>query len=167
MTLMPVDPVAETQAQRLERAAEAVSAALSAPGIVQRLSAAPGPSDWSVLEILGHTVEMIPYWLNHCRALIAATGAPPFGRTHDSPERLAGVAQGAASSPAELLLRLDEEVQAAAAAIRAMSPADRARTGLHPRHGEMTVAAVIETFIVSHAEEHLAQIKANLTASGA
>jgi hypothetical protein len=165
MTHAAVDPVAETQAQRLERAAEAIAAALAAPGVAQRLSAALGPSEWSVLEVLGHTIEMIPYWLNHCRSLIVATGAPPpFGRTLDSPERLAGVAQGAAGNPAELLRRLDDEVQAAAAAIRQMSPADRARTGLHPRHGQMTVAEVVETFIVAHAEEHLAQVRATLVA---
>jgi hypothetical protein len=168
MTPAPIDPVAETQAQRLERVAEALSAALAAPGVAQRLSTAPGPSEWSVLETLGHTVEMIPYWLNHCRALIAAAGdPPPFGRTLDAPERLAGVALGAASGPAELMRRLDAEVQAAAAAIRAMSSADRTRAGLHPRHGEMTVAAVVETFIVSHAEEHLVQIRANLNEAGA
>jgi hypothetical protein len=121
-----------------------------------------------VLETLGHTVEMIPYWLSHCRTLIAATGdPPPFGRTLDAPERLAGVALGAASGLAELMHRLNAEVQAAATAIRAMSSADRARSGLHPRHGEMTVAAVVETFIVSHAEEHLAQIRANLNESAA
>jgi hypothetical protein len=32
------------------------------------------------MQTLGHMTEMVPYWLNHCRVLIAATGDPPLGR---------------------------------------------------------------------------------------
>jgi hypothetical protein len=107
--------------------------------------------------------EMIPYWLEHCRVLIAATGEPPrFGRTAGSPERLAGVAQGAADEPEALLARLEAEVRAAAGTIRRLSPAERGKRGMSGERGEMTVGEVIESFIVSHAEEHLAQVRAAL-----
>ena len=47
-----------------------------------RLGTAPGADAWSAMQVLGHVTEMIPYWLNWCRVLIAATGEPPsFGRT--------------------------------------------------------------------------------------
>jgi hypothetical protein len=36
---------------------------------------------------------------------------------------------------------------------------------LHLRLGEMTVADVVETLVVAHAEEHLAQIEAALESS--
>src|SRR5262249_52261924 len=127
-----------------------------------RLRTAPGKDEWSAMQTLGHVTEMIPYWLNHCRVLIAATGEPPrFGRTAGSPERLAGVAHGAASNPEELLVRLHEEVRAAAA-IRKLTLAERSKRGISGERGEITVEEVIESIIVSHAEEHLAQVRCAL-----
>jgi uncharacterized damage-inducible protein DinB len=115
------------------------------------------------MQTLGHVTEMIPYWLNHCSVLIAATGPPPrFGRTAGSPERLAGVAQGAAATPEALLARLDQEVRAAGRTIRKLTPAERSKRGISGERGEMTVAEVVESFVVAHAEEHLAQVQATL-----
>jgi uncharacterized damage-inducible protein DinB len=153
----------EAQARRLERVYEEVARMLADPGAVVRLRAAPGQDAWSAMQTLGHMTEMIPYWLDHCRVLIAATGEPPrFGRTAGSPERLAGVAHGAAAEPDALLARLEAEVRAAAGTIRTLSPAERSKRGISGERGEVTVGEVIEAFIVSHAEEHLAQVQAAL-----
>jgi hypothetical protein len=46
-----------------------------------------------------------------------------------------------------------------------MSAADRGKKGIHIRRGEMTVADVVEVFIVSHAEDHLEQVRAALQAN--
>jgi uncharacterized damage-inducible protein DinB len=151
------------QAKRLERVYEDVARLLQDPGVASRLGTAPGKDAWSAMQTLGHMTEMIPYWLNHCGVLIAATGSPPrFGRTAGSPERLAGVAHGATADPDALLGRLKEAVRAAAGTIRKLSEAERNKRGLNPERGEMTVAEVIESFIVGHAEEHLAQVQAAL-----
>src|SRR5262249_2324950 len=140
-----------------------VARLLHDPGVAARLRTVPGKDEWSAMQTLGHMTEMIPYWLNHCRVLIAATGEPPrFGRTAGSPERLAGVAHGAAAQPDELLARLDEEVRAAAATIRKLTVAERNKRGISGERGEVTVAEVIESIIVSHAEEHLAQVRTAL-----
>lgn len=153
----------ETQAQRLERVYEEVAKLLREPEVASRLGTAPGKEEWSAMQTLGHMTEMIPYWLSHCRVLIAATGEPPtFGRTPGSPERLDGVARGAAAQPDELLGQLRDEVRAAAGAIRKLSPAERSKRGVLRGKGEMTVAEVLESFIVGHAEEHLAQAQAAL-----
>ncbi len=150
----------EAQARRLEHVYDQVATVMRQPDVAQRLRAAPGENEWSAMQVLGHMVEMIPYWLNHCRALIVAAGEPPrFGRTLEAPERLAGVERGAIGNPDELLRQLSDEVQAAAHAIRHMSPAERGKKGIHLRRGEMTVADVIEEFVVAHAEEHLAQVQ--------
>ncbi len=163
MITNPQDNPGEAQAQRLEQVSEHISAVLRQPEVAQRLRTIPGEDEWSALQVMGHMVEMIPYWMNHCQTLMAATGEPPhFGRTLDAPERLAGVERGALGAPDELLRVLNDEVHAAATTIRRMSGAERSRTGLHLRHGEMTVADVIEQFVVAHAEEHLAQVQAAL-----
>ena len=154
----------EAQAQRLEHVAEQVARLLREPGVAARVRTSPGQDEWSAMQTLGHMTEMIPYWLSHCRTLIAAPGpeVPRFGRTRGSPERLAGVAHGAAADPDALLRQLQEEVRAAAGAIRKMTAAERGKRGITSERGEMTVAQVVESFIVGHAEEHLAQAEAAL-----
>jgi hypothetical protein len=118
---------------------------------------------WSALETLGHVAEMIPYWLAHCRVLIAAGGDPPsFGRTLESPERLAGVERTEVLELDVLLKELEAAARTAARDIRGMSAADLEKSGLHIRRGLMTVAQVLEVFIVDHAEDHLAQVRAAL-----
>jgi DinB superfamily len=153
----------EAQAQRLERVSEQLSILLNQPDIAQRLRTAPGEHEWSALQVIGHMVEMIPYWLHHCRRLIAASAEPPqFGRTLDAPERLAGVEAVATSDAGELLGRVKQVVEAAANDIRHMSDAERSKTGIHVGYGQMTVADVIEQLIVRHAEAHVAQVQGAL-----
>jgi len=153
----------EVQANRLERVYEEVAKLLREPGVASRLRTPLGGNEWSAMQTLGHMTEMIPYWLNHCRTLIAVTGTPPtFGRTPGSPERLAGVVHGASADPDALLRQLREEVRAAAGVIRQLSPAERGKRGISTERGEMTVAQAIESFIVDHAEEHLAQVQTAL-----
>ena len=153
----------EAQAKRLERVYEEVAQLLQEPGVAARLRTPPGRNEWSAMQTLGHMTEMIPYWLNHCRTLIAATGTPPaFGRTPGSPERLAGVSHGASADPDALLRQLHEAVRAAASEIRQLSTTERGKRGISSERGEMTVAQVIESFIVDHAEEHLAQAQSAL-----
>lgn len=165
MTTHPAEASGEAQAQRLERVYEEVARLLREPGVVSRLRAAPGESEWSAMQTLGHMVEMIPYWLNHCRILIAATGDPPrFGRAGgvDSQERLAGVARGATAEPNVLVTQLQDEVRSATSTLRRLSEVERSKRGIHSARGEMTVAEIVESFIVGHAEEHLAQVQAAL-----
>jgi uncharacterized damage-inducible protein DinB len=155
--------VGEGQARRLERVYEQVAGLFGEPGMAARLRTAPGESEWSAMQALGHMTEMIPYWLSHCRALIAATGElPTLGRAPGSPERLAGVARGASAQPDALLTELRDEVRSAARTIRTLSAAERGKRGVYTGRGEVTVSDVIESFIVKHAEEHLAQVRAAL-----
>ena len=165
-TRTPENP-GEMQAKRLERVSEEVARLLRDPRVAPRLQASPGNNEWSAMQTLGHMTEMIPYWLNHCRVLIAATGDlptldPTLDRQPGSPERLAGVAHGATAQPEALLAQLQHEVRAAASTIRKFSMAERSKRSISPGSGEMTVADVLESHIVSHAEEHLAQVQAAL-----
>jgi uncharacterized damage-inducible protein DinB len=160
VTTSTEDNLGEAQARRLESVDEQLTALLRQPAVERRLRTAEGETDWSAMQVLGHMVEMIPYWMDRCRFLIGAAEPPTFGRAVDAPERLAGVERGASGNLDELLPMLHEQVQAATRAIRQMSMAERGRKGYHVRWGEMTVADMVEVFIVGHAEEHLAQIRA-------
>lgn len=154
---------ATTQAERLEEVYTQIAAELQQPGVLDRLRRAAGAEEWSVMQILGHMTEMLPYWLSHANAIIASSDELlKFGRALDAPERLEGVERGAAATPEVLLQQLQDAMQQTSAAIRVMSPADRAKRGLHSRLGEVSVAQLIETVIVTHAEEHLTQIRQTL-----
>jgi hypothetical protein len=153
----------EAQARRLEAMLADIEALTGRPEVAARLRAAPGEAEWNVLQVLGHLIEMIPYWLNHCRTLIQAQGEPPaFGRTLDSPERLEGVERGNRGDLDALMRELGAEVRAAAAMVRGLTPAERAKAGIHNRRGHITVNEAIESFILTHGEEHVQQIKAVL-----
>ena len=163
MSTLPEPTTSAVQASRLEAVAEQLMQLLHQPTVATRLRSAPDANTWSALQVIGHMTEMIPYWLSHCQTLIAANEPPHFGRSANAPERLAGVERGASANPDELLAALQAEVQAARRTIRAMSATQRSKRGINTRQGEMTVADVIELFIVAHAEEHLAQVRAVLT----
>jgi uncharacterized damage-inducible protein DinB len=164
VTASPEAYLSETHARRLESVYAQLMTLLHRPGMAQRLRTAPGNDEWSALQVLGHMVEMIPYWLGHCRILIAAPEPPHFGRTLDAPERLAAVEPGALKQPEALVSLLEAEIQAAARTLRQLTPAERHKTGIHVRRGEMTVAEIIEQFIVAHAEDHLVQVRTALQA---
>ena len=137
--------VGEEQARRLEAAVAQMAALVQQPANAQRLRAAPGADEWTVLQTLGHCAEMIPYWLGQCRILIDASGNEPlrFGRAPDDPGRLAGPEHGAAANPDALLAQVQAEARQGAATIRALTSAERARAGMHPRFGRMRVEDMI------------------------
>ncbi len=165
MTTDPQSNPGAAWAQRLQAATDQIAATLRQPEVAQRLRTSPNSEEWSAMQVLGHVVEIIPYWLSHCQTIAANTGEPlKFGRTLTDPERLAAVERGALADPEAILGLLHTEVQAAAQAFQRLTPAQLARKGVHVSRGEMTVADIIENFIVSHAEDHLAQVRAALHA---
>src|SRR5262245_33048962 len=148
------------QAERLERVYQQLTMLLHDSEVVPRLHTTPGEDAWSALQVVGHLVEMIPYWLHHCHRLIAATCEPPqFGRTLDAPERLAGVEAATTSDATHLLSQLQQVTYAAANDIRNVTEAERSKTGIHVRQGAMTVAEVIEHLMIGHAEAHVVQVQ--------
>lgn len=157
------DSPCEAWAERLETAADRLTALLTEPNAAARLRVREGDDDWSAAQVLGHVVEMLPYWTHQCQRLMAAAEPPSFGRSIDSPSRLAGPARGASADTGYLLTELRREAAAGAAFIRRLAPDDLTRQGHHPRRGLMTVADIVESFVVGHIEEHLAQAQAVLT----
>lgn len=152
-------PTADEQARRLENVAQGVAQLLSAPMTTSAVKAADVQDEWSVMELLGHLVEMIPFWLHSCQTILAADSPPTFGRSLDAPERLAGVERGVTLALPTALAQLAAEIQQAAVTIRGMSDEQRRKKGSHVVRGELTVAEIIETLIVAHAEAHLAQLQ--------
>ena len=117
-------------------------------------------SDWGPKETIAHVNEMIPYWLGQIDRILATDGpeAVPFGRVMSDASRIERIGRDRERPASELFDRVDDDVASATGRLRELSADDAARVGLHARLGEMTVAAIVERFVIHHLEEHTRQL---------
>lgn len=126
-----------------------------------RFDHAPEAS-WGPPEILAHLVEMVPFWHRELdRVAGAAADAPPtaFGRIATDDDRLAEIERLRTLPPVELYRLLDDALGAFADRWAGWSEAARARTGVHPTRGELSVEAGVDRFIIAHLGEHADQLE--------
>ena len=128
------------------------------------LSAAYGTepeADWGPREVLAHVNEMLPYWTAELEGVLAAdpTAAATFGRVATDENRLARIAADRQQSAGWLVDGIDAGLVTATGFVEGLSGADLERVGLHPARGELTVGASIDRFLVSHLEDHVAQLR--------
>jgi DinB family protein len=117
-------------------------------------------ADWGPPEVLAHVAEMGPFWLGEIERVVAGGPGPvPFGRVSTDTLRLGVLERDRSLPPRELFDRTSSALDRLAHRWPTLSPADLERVGLHPRLGEMTVAAIADRFIVSHVEEHARQLR--------
>jgi fumarylpyruvate hydrolase len=123
----------------------------------------PAADVWSVMDVLCHVHEFIPYWTRQTLNVIAEpreawgrtlTDADRLGAvTNTSARRLGDVVQGiraAAADSAETLSRLsdsDLEIEA---------PSRNPRWGVRPAH------LIVDEMLVGHVEKHVGQIRRNV-----
>jgi uncharacterized damage-inducible protein DinB len=126
----------------------------------QVLYAQPALDEWPVMSTLAHVVELMPYWAHQALNVSSRTNdGEPFGRTHDDPDRVGAVQQHGRDSLDSTLPRLRAAAAEAVQTLRAI-PSDRwTRTARHATRGDMTVEMIVDQFLVSHVEEHLAQAR--------
>jgi len=128
-----------------------------------------GPeASWGPPEVLAHVAEMLPFWLGELERVVAGGGdAPvPFGRLGEDPNRLGKIERDRSLPAAELFERIDAGLAAWAARLPGLGAADGAKVGLHPRNGEMAVAAMPDRFVIGHAEDHVRQLESTLADAG-
>jgi uncharacterized damage-inducible protein DinB len=123
----------------------------------------PRAGEWTVINTLAHVAEILPYWAHQAEAILRSPGAP-FGRTHEDPDRIAAVEQHAADTLAEVLERVRRGLDESLSTLRSIPAAEWGKAGVHSRRGSMTITDVVDSFLCSHAEEHLRQIRETLGA---
>ena len=125
-------------------------------------------SSWGPREVLAHVAEMLPYWLAALDKVVGGDGqAPvPFGRTADDAGRIGAIEHDRTAPLEDLFGRIDRDLAAWVTRLDALTDADRAKVGLHPRLGEMAAGDIPERFAIGHAEDHIAQLETILTAAG-
>jgi DinB family protein len=143
-------PVPTSLLQRLETQLEALGLILAraTPG---GLEARPRPDEWSARENLAHLARHHAVFLERLRRLLTEE-RPTLGRyrAEDDPEW----PRWRELQPDEALHRLRALRGELVAVVRSLSPAESARTGLHPVFGEMDVAAWLDFFLL-HEAHHL------------
>lgn len=126
----------------------------------------PTEEEWSVMQILTHVVEAIPYWCDEIEQLLETPGKE-WGRGLQHEGRLAAVSKSKVDSTTlsdvlkdleavkpqveETLNKLDEEKLAMEAPSR------------NPRFGTKPISFIVDHLIVEHVSKHLGQINRNLS----
>lgn len=151
--------IAAERAAALARAVDDL--ARSAERVDRRaLYARPGAEDWSVMACLVHAAEFLPYWARQAREVASRErSGEPFGRTHDDPERVAAVERGRDDRLADVLPRLRAAAAEAVELLGAIPDERWSRSGRHARRGEMTVAEIVDRFLIEHVAEHARQAR--------
>jgi uncharacterized damage-inducible protein DinB len=121
----------------------------------------PAPGEWPVMSTLAHLAELLPFWA-HEAADIARSPGNPVGRTHDDPRRLGAIEQHGADTLADMLPRIRAGLDECRNTLRGIPDDGWDAVGQHIRSGPITAAQVVQSFVVNHAEEHAAQIRATL-----
>jgi hypothetical protein len=151
-------------AQRLEAAGAGFVAMRTAvdAGTPWPLSPAFGvepEASWGPPELLAHVAEMLPFWLGETERVLAGTEEPvPFGRVSSDALRIGVIERDRTLPLTELYARVANGVDRWSARLGQLSSKDAARRGLHATLGEFTVDAMVERFVVNHAEEHVRQL---------
>jgi len=171
-TLPPMDTMTRPDAIARLAASRAAYAALR-PRVV---AGAPWPlaedfgigpeASWGPPEVLAHLAEMLAFWYGQHGIIVAAGHGPgdavPFGRDSGDDARLAILERDRHFPIGDLFDLIDDGIARWERRAAATTDVQGAFTGLHPRRGEMTADAVRDSMVVTHLEDHLAQLEASL-----
>jgi hypothetical protein len=123
---------------------------------------------WGPREVLAHVAEMLPFWLGEMERVIDGDGtsAVPFGRVAEDAVRIGLIARDRTLPLRVLFGRVDTGLLDWVERLGTLTDDERSRVGVHPRLGEMAAPAILERFVLGHAEDHVAQLEEILASAG-
>ena len=107
---------------------------------------------------------MVGYWDGELSRIASPDHAEPvpFGRVTTDAARLAAIERSRTLTVTKLFDQISVALEVFIGRWSSWSPVARARVGLHPTLGEVTVAAGAERFIIGHLADHAAQLASSL-----
>jgi threonine dehydratase len=118
----------------------------------------PGATErWEAGQVWAHLAEFPAYWLAQVQSVLSSPGAQ-FGRVKTDANRLAAIERERRTAPGELLRRVTGDLAEVTAVLQRLTAEEWEVTGRHPTRGEMSVARMVDEFIVAHLEEHADQL---------
>lgn len=123
---------------------------------------------WGPREVLAHLAEMLAFWYGQHGLIVEAGRGPgdavPFGRNTTDEARLIVIGRDRVFPIGDLFDLVDDGIARWERRAAATTDAQGRFVGLHPRLGEMTADHVRDRMVVTHLEDHLAQLEATLAA---
>lgn len=123
----------------------------------------PAADVWSVMDILCHVQEFIPYWTGQT---LAVTKHPdqPWGRTPADPDRLAAVTDTARRRLADVATAIRQAAAESAAVLAGLTDAalDVEATSRNPRFGRRPAQFIVDHLLIDHVEKHTGQVRRNV-----
>ena len=124
----------------------------------------PSDDEWSILQIVCHVLEAIPYWMKEI-AQIRAHPEELWGRNHLQEARLAAVSETNQRTIDEVLKELTAlkvQVEAELSNLN-QEILSIVSTSLNPNFGTKPISFIVDHLIVEHASKHCGQIERNLS----
>jgi uncharacterized damage-inducible protein DinB len=126
----------------------------------------PTKDEWSIMQIIAHIVEALPYWVGEIEQLVETPGKK-WGRNHLHEPRLEAVKPEVvdAISVDTMLKELEQVKQTVQAGIEQLTPEQLAHeaTSVNPNFGTKPLSFIIDHLIDQHVNKHEGQIQRNLS----
>jgi uncharacterized damage-inducible protein DinB len=122
----------------------------------------PGPGEWSAAEIVGHVIELEPYWASEALRLAENPGCE-VGRQLDDARRLAGPESGMTLDAKDARTRIARSGEQAVELLRRIPDSAWSMTGKW-RGQDVTLADLLQRHLIEHLRDHLEQATAALDA---
>jgi uncharacterized damage-inducible protein DinB len=162
MTMTAIQPAIESVQQSLNQMIETTNS-LSEETIRWK----PSDEEWSIMEILCHVLEAIPYWIGEINQLKANPGTE-WGRNHLQQARLDAVAAADQRTVEEIiknLTSLKDQIEVELGSLDSDTLAAEAPSR-NPNFGTKPISFIVNHLIVEHARKHVGQIQRNLSKLG-
>ncbi|WP_375200580.1 DinB family protein [Bacillus sp. RS11] len=125
----------------------------------------PTEEEWSIMQIVSHLNEAIPYWLGEVERVVAEPGSK-WGRGLEDESRLAAVFNPDELSIEEEIATLKKIQQQVSDRLIGLSEAQLNAENPHrnfEKFGHKPVSFIINHFLVEHVNGHYVQIQRNLS----
>jgi hypothetical protein len=156
----------EMSARFVERldAVEARLRALAPRDVPEGARTAPDPPTgerWEAGQVWAHLAEFIPYWLGEAALVIerGVTEPAAFGRTKSDPSRLSAIERHRRSDRTALWKRVARDIAGLRAFLIGLDAQAWEARGEHATLGEMSLARIVDEFLVGHLEQHAGQLE--------
>lgn len=126
----------------------------------------PTEEEWSIMQILCHLVEAVPYWLDEIEQLLEDPGKE-WGRGLQHEARLAAVNKSKVdnTSLSDVLKELEALKPQVEQTLNKLNKEKLAMEApsRNPRFGTKPISFIVDHLLVEHTSKHLGQIERNLS----
>lgn len=125
----------------------------------------PSEEEWSILQILSHLTEAIPYWLNEIHTVVTREGSE-WGRGIQAPARLEAVTNPEKLSVEKVVTEVEALKEKVVVGLSGLDEEKLAKESPHrnfAKFGNKPVSFIVDHFIEEHIAGHYGQIQRNLS----